>query len=829
MATASSPVSGFIYCQNLIGKISKLKIEIILTFLRSTLNQEFHRTLVTIQDIKEEAFYLSSVISTGVAFEKKPGIYLFSPNEICRHLLTLSTDLPSHLKETQETNTWIDFESSSLTPHTLSSASQHCLTETLKESLTYLESNYSLDISPLLSFSDVIIFSSIYPLILPTIISEMSSSFPKLLTWIDTIAVRVPAANKIISILPVVTNWLRVAPGVTGFRKQKKEVKLPSNFAEMQLLAKKRAQKPDLKWNRETVSLLAPDITHPILPHPTKRNVLITSALPYVNNVPHLGNIIGCVLSADVFARYCRARGHQTLFLCGTDEYGTATEIKAVQDGVTPQQICDKYYQEHKNIYDWFDISFDTFGRTTTQKQTDVAQDIFWKIHKRGFITDETVEQLFCEKCTRFLADRFVAGTCPYCAYDDAQGDQCDKCGKLIHAIELIQPKCKICDSQPFVKKSQHIFLDMARMQPEVEAWVGQAAPRGNWTHNATSITNNWFKEGLKPRCISRDLKWGTPVPLEGFTDKVFYVWFDAPIGYISITACYTDQWEKWWKNPDNVLLYQFMAKDNVPFHTVMFPSCLLTTGDGYTLLHHISACEYLNYEGGKFSKSRGVGVFGDNAKETEIPSDIYRFYLLYMRPENQDTVFSWSDLMTKNNNELLNNLGNFVNRSLSFTKNNFKGIVQPLAEIEEIDKQLIDQVNIELTNYIATLDDARIRDGIKYTLNLSRLGNGYIQDTQPWVLIKKGELDKSRAGTIMNISVNLVCLVMLLLEPFMPQTCTSIRQQLNIANNSTLIPKEFATFISPGHEIGKPLPLFRKIEQAEIDKYQQRFISKSK
>ena len=448
MATASSQNPGFIYCENLIGKVSKVKIEIILTFLASTLKQEFDRTQVTVQDIREEAFYLSSVIATGVAFEKKPGIYLFSSNEICRHLLTLSTDLPSHLKETQHTLTWIDFESTSLTPHILSSASQSSFTETLKESLSTLESNYPLDIIPLLSLSDIIIFSSIYPLTHPSLFVEMNTSFPKLLTWIDTIARRVPAANKIISILPVVTNWTRERPGVTGFRKQKKEIKLPSNFAEVQLLAKERDKQSDLRWDKRSVSLLAPEITHPILPHATKRNFLITSALPYVNNVPHLGNIIGCVLSADVFARYCRARGHQTLFLCGTDEYGTATEIKAVQEGVTPQQVCDKYYQEHKSIYEWFQISFDTFGRTTTQKQTDIAQDIFWKIHKRGFITDETVEQLFCEKCTRFLADRFVAGICPSCAYDDAQGDQCDKCGKLINAVELIQPKCKTGTSQ---------------------------------------------------------------------------------------------------------------------------------------------------------------------------------------------------------------------------------------------------------------------------------------------------------------------------------------------------------------------------------------------
>ncbi|CAF1399627.1 unnamed protein product [Rotaria sordida] len=265
----------------------------------------------------------------------------------------------------------------------------------------------------------------------------------------------------------------------------------------------------------------------------------------------------------------------------------------------------------------------------------------------------------------RFLADRYVAGTCsdPTCKYIDARGDQCDKCGKLINAVDLINPKCQICRNSPQIKKSDHLFLNLPKLSADVRSWFDKSSTHGHWTNTSVTITEAWLSEGLKPRCITRDLKWGTPVPLEGYTDKVFYVWFDAPIGYISITANYTDDWEMWWKQPDQVELFQFMAKDNVPFHSVIFPACLLGTEDNYTCVNHLAGIDYLNYEYAKFSKSRGIGVFGDNAQETGIPSDIWRFYLVSVRPETQDSIFSWTDLMLKNNSELLNNLGNFINR----------------------------------------------------------------------------------------------------------------------------------------------------------------------
>merc|ERR1712110_1284348 len=413
-----------------------------------------------------------------------------------------------------------------------------------------------------------------------------------------------------------------------------------------------------------------------VLPVKGERNILITSALPYVNNIPHLGNIVGCVLSADVFARYCRLRGYNTLYVCGTDEYGTATETKALEEKCTPQQICDKYHQIHSDVYKNFNISFDKFGRTTTEKQTEVAQDIFRKLHENGNLTEDDMEQLHCANCDRFLADRYVEGGCPHpgCGFEDARGDQCDGCQKLINAIELKNPRCKICSSTPKVRKSKHIFIDLPKIEEKLTAWVNEASEL--WTNNAREIAKTWMENGLRPRCITRDLKWGTKVPKEGYHDKVFYVWFDAPIGYISITASYTNQWEKWWKNPAEVEHYEFMAKDNVPFHSVVFPATLLGSESNdfnWTMVKHLMATEYLNYEDAKFSKSRGIGVFGNDVANTEIPSDIWRFDLIYTRPENADSAFKWEDLMLKNNSELLANLGNFVNRALKFCKESFR------------------------------------------------------------------------------------------------------------------------------------------------------------
>jgi len=557
----------------------------------------------------------------------------------------------------------------------------------------------------------------------------------------------------------------------------------------------------------------------------SRKNVMITSALPYVNNVPHLGNIVGCVLSADVFARYARLRGHNTLFVCGTDEYGTSTETKAMEEGLTPRQICDKYNRLHGQIYEWFDISFDKFGRTTTEQQTQIAQEIFWDLHKAGMTSEDCVDQLHCENCDRFLADRFVEGVCPLCSYEDARGDQCDACGKLINAVDLKQPRCKVCAKCPTVKTSKHIFLDLPQVEAELKEWLDRSSEK--WTNNARVIAKSWLKGGLQPRCITRDLKWGTPVPLPGYENKVFYVWFDAPIGYISITAQYTEHWKQWWQNPDNVEYWQFMAKDNVPFHSVVFPSSLLGTKNKWTMVNRLMSTEYLNYEDAKFSKSRGIGVFGSDAIETGITADVWRFYLMYTRPENQDSTFKWEDLMLKNNSELLANLGNFVNRATKFTKDNFSYQVPNMSLTAE-DWEMVCLVNREIEHYQLLLDDAREREAITTVFNISRLGNQLMQHNTPWKLVKGSDADKARAGTVVGISINMSCLLSILIEPYMPGLSRELQRQLDApVGKLTAIPDKFCILLPAGHRIGEPSPLVAEIKQAQIEKLKARFAGK--
>ncbi|EGG14175.1 methionyl-tRNA synthetase [Cavenderia fasciculata] len=553
-----------------------------------------------------------------------------------------------------------------------------------------------------------------------------------------------------------------------------------------------------------------------VLPIEGQRNILITSALPYVNNVPHLGNIIGCVLSGDVYSRYCRLKGHNCIYICGTDEYGTATETKALQEKCTPKEICDRYHAIHKEIYEWFNIGFDKFGRTSTQSQTEITQDIFMKLHQNGLTFSDTVEQLFCEQCKIFLADRYVEGICPHCQYEDARGDQCDKCTKLLNPTDLIQPRCKVCSTTPIIKSTKHIFLDLPKVQERLDTFVQGSS--GKWSENSQNITNSWVKGELKPRCITRDLKWGTPVPLEEFKEKVFYVWFDAPIGYLSITKEYTKEWEKWWKNPENVELVQFMGKDNVPFHTVIFPSSLIGTEDPYTMLHNLSTTEYLNYETGKFSKSRNTGVFGDGARDTKIPADIWRFYLLSNRPEVSDSVFSWDDFSAKTL-ELLNNFGNLVNRVLKFVSVNFDGKI-PKIDLNDSDKKFVQEVNDNVKLYHEALEAVRIKEGLRLAMAISRLGNQYQQENKPWEVIKT---DKARCGASVALLVNTIKLLATLFEPYLPLISQQIHEQLNFESTKYTVGFEF--LIPEGHEISKNItPLIQAIPDVDLKSFRTKF-----
>lgn len=559
-----------------------------------------------------------------------------------------------------------------------------------------------------------------------------------------------------------------------------------------------------------------------------ERNILITSALPYVNNVPHLGNIVGSVLSADIFSRYCKDRNYNTLFICGTDEYGTATETKALEDKVTPKELCDKYHKIHKEVYDWFKIGFDYFGRTTTEKQTEIAQDIFMKLYNNDYLEEQVMRQLYCPEHNGYLADRYVEGECPKCSYEDARGDQCDKCGNLLDPFELINPRCKLDNATPIPKDSKHIFLSLDKLEPELKEWVEKSSTKGKWSKNAKTITNSWLREGLKPRCITRDLVWGTPVPLDDFKDKVLYVWFDATIGYVSITANYTDDWKKWWKKENDediendVKLYQFMGKDNVPFHTVVFPSTEIGTRDNWNLLHHLNTTEYLQYEGGKFSKSRNIGVFGNNAKDTGISPSIWRYYLASIRPENQDSQFSWTEFVTKNNSELLSNLGNFVNRIVKFVNAKYNGVI-PNFKIENCPNYIEtakDEINLLLSTFIDDMENSRLRKGLETAMQISSRGNLFLQENKLDNSTYENQPDK--ADAIVGIGINLVYLVSSVIGPYMPDIRDKIVEILNA--NKLSIPDEFDMWIQPGHCIGKPQYLFNRIDEKNIEEWRNKY-----
>lgn len=541
---------------------------------------------------------------------------------------------------------------------------------------------------------------------------------------------------------------------------------------------------------------------------------LITSALPYVNNIPHLGNLIQ-VLSADVFARYCRLAGYETLYICGTDEYGTATETRALEEGITPKELCDRYYRVHTDIYNWFNISFNRFGRTSIPEHTEITQAIFKGLDANGYINEDTTTQLYCETCERFLADRYVRGTCPHCDYAEARGDQCESCGKLLDPTELINPACGVCGATPVLRETSHLYIDLPAILPKLEAWMNKASVEGAWANNAVQMTKSWIRDGLKQRCITRDLKWGIPVPKPGFENKVFYVWFDAPIGYISMTAEYTDAWEDWWKNPAGVELFQFVGKDNIPFHTVIFPSSLLGSGENWTMLHHMSSSEYLNYESGKFSKSRGVGVFGSDAKDSGIPADVWRFYMFYNRPEKSDVMFTWKDFQEKVNGELIGNLANFVNRTLTFLLKNFDGVPDNDG-LPEFRKTVDDHIR-RITEY---LEWANLRDAFREVFALSSLGNKTFQDAEPWKYVKN---EGERVAPLMRELVYLVRDLGILVSPFITSASEKVASFLGNPDMSWASLGDRSTPLT----VRRPEILFSRMEDKDVDAWRQRYAGK--
>ncbi len=543
-----------------------------------------------------------------------------------------------------------------------------------------------------------------------------------------------------------------------------------------------------------------------------KKRRLVTSALPYVNNIPHLGNLIQ-VLSADVFARFCRERGYETLYVCGTDEYGTATETRALQENVSPRELCDRYHVIHRDIYEWFNIAFDKFGRTSDPKQTEIVQAIFKEVDEAGYIREDEIEQLYCSHCDRFLADRYVHGTCPHCGYEDARGDQCENCGKLLDPTELVKPACGVCGNTPAARSTKHLYLNLPAILPKLEAWMEEASEKGFWARNAVQMTKSWIRDGLKERCITRDLKWGIPVPKEGYEDKVFYVWFDAPIGYISITATHTDEWEYWWKRPEEVELFQFIGKDNIPFHTVIFPSTQLATKDDWTMLHHMSSSEYLNYESGKFSKSKGLGVFGTDAKDTGIPADVWRFYIFYNRPEKSDTSFIWKDFQEKVNGELIGNLANLVNRTLSFLNRFYDGKVPSGA----VDEQMRSEIIRREESITGHLERAELRDALREIFALSSYGNKAFQEGEPWA---KRKSDPAAAESLLGQLAYLIRDLGVLIEPYMPETSDRILSFLDARESSWDDLQRYEGLST----LKDPEILFEKLEDERIEELRTRY-----
>jgi methionyl-tRNA synthetase len=539
---------------------------------------------------------------------------------------------------------------------------------------------------------------------------------------------------------------------------------------------------------------------------------LVTSALPYVNNIPHLGNLVQ-VLSADCFARFCRSKGYETLYICGTDEYGTASETRALQEGVSPQELCDRYHVIHRDIYRWFEIDFDHFGRTSSPQQTEIVQDIFKKVDAAGYIRPAEIEQLYCEHDHRFLADRFVEGTCPKCGSPGARGDQCDACGTLLDPTDLIDPVCGVCHNTPVLKQTKHLYIDLPKALPLLETWLNQASVDGFWARNAIQTTRSWIRDGLKERAITRDLKWGIPVPKPGYEDKVFYVWFDAPIGYISITASYTDQWKQWWHNPDDVELFQFIGKDNIPFHTVIFPTTLLATGEQWTMLHHMSSSEYLNYEGGKFSKSKGIGVFGNDVQETGIPADMWRFYMFYNRPEKADVLFTWKDFQEKVNGELIGNLSNLINRTLTFIQRFYDGKIPEGT----IDRNLAKEIIAKEAEIDHLLEHAELREALRRIFALSSLGNKAFQDGEPWKTRKE---QPQEAANLLRTLVYLIRDLGILIQPYMPQASSRL---LGFLGSNQARWHDLGSFTGIT-ELSTPDYLFTKLEDALIETLRTRY-----
>lgn len=561
------------------------------------------------------------------------------------------------------------------------------------------------------------------------------------------------------------------------------------------------------------------------------KKYLVTSALPYINGVKHLGNLVGSMLPADVYARYLRQKGEEVLYICATDEHGTPAEIAAAEEKMTPREYCDKYHQIQKDIYDGFGIRFDYFGRTSSEQNTVLTQHFCEKLVENGFIEKRMTKQVYSHADGRFLPDRYVEGTCPHCGYEKARGDQCDKCTTLLDPTELINPRSAISGSEDLeVKESAHLFLLLPKLEKEVTAWIDEKEKEGLWPAQVVSIARKWIKEGLRERGITRDLKWGVPVNYPGLEDKVFYVWFDAPIGYIAATKQWADEdpahrdYMDWWTESPETKYVEFMAKDNVAFHTIYFPATLMGSGENWKKVDVLKGFNWLNYYGGKFSTSQHRGIFADQALE-EFDADYWRYWLMANAPESDDVSFSIESFVATVNKDLNDVLGNFINRVLKMTAKSFGDEVPSGGSFGPEEERLFQELDGLLKNYSEALDKLEFRKALGFLRELWVAGNNYIARTEPWKAVKE---DKDRGAVILRTGLNLIRLYAAVSKPVIPGACEKMATALNLSPEEEVWPdkpmKEYLAQLPAGHAIHNIDPLFSKISDERAEELKARY-----
>lgn len=548
----------------------------------------------------------------------------------------------------------------------------------------------------------------------------------------------------------------------------------------------------------------------------------VTAALPYANGPVHIGHLAGCYLPADIYVRYLRSKGEDVKFICGSDEHGVPITIKAKKEGVTPQQVVDKYNKIMGDAFKEFGVSFDIYSRTSSPTHHATASEFFKTLYDKGVFQEEVTEQYFDEKANQFLADRYIIGTCPKCANENAYGDQCEKCGTSLNPTDLINPRSTLSGEKPVLKKTKNWFLPLDKMQPQIEAFIES---HKDWKTNVYGQCKSWLNAGLQPRAMTRDLDWGVKVPVEGADGKVLYVWFDAPIGYISATKDLTPDWAKYWKDKETKLVH-FIGKDNIVFHCIIFPAMLMAEGS-YILPENVPANEFLNLEGDKISTSRNWAVWlHEYLLEFKDKQDVLRYTLCANAPESKDNDFTWKDFQAKNNNELVAILGNFVNRTLVLTHKYYGGKVPEAAEYTKSDVLLLEEISKYPAKIAASIEQYRFREALSELMNLARLGNKYLADNEPWTLIKT---DEKRVQTIMNLSLQISANLAVLMEPFLPFTSKKLSEMLNLNPAFRWNDATRTDLLLTGHQINTAALLFDKIEDAAIDAQIQKLADSKK